>query len=182
MHPLEKFQYCPRCGSPHFEKDSVKSRHCLDCGLEYFMNASSANVALILNGRGELLVERRKKAPAQGMLDLPGGFADIGETAEEGVCREVKEETGMTVTRADYLFSLPNRYEYSGIIIPTLDLFFLCTVEDTSMLAAADDAAEVMWIPCDEIRPELFGLDSVRQGVMRFVRDRTSRCPSGRNT
>ena len=63
---------------------------------------------LILNERDELLVCRRAKEPAKGTLDLPGGFIDMTETGEEGVAREVREETGMKVAKAEYLFSLPN--------------------------------------------------------------------------
>ena len=59
------------------------TRKCENCGFEYFMNPSAANVAFIVNENDELLVERRKNEPAKGMLDLPGGFTDIGETAEE---------------------------------------------------------------------------------------------------
>jgi len=66
----------------------------------YYMNPSAATAAFILNGKGELLVERRKREPAKGTLDLPGGFADFDETAEEGVAREVLEETGLEGTAA----------------------------------------------------------------------------------
>ena len=52
------------------------------------MNPSSACVAVIVKD-GALLAVRRKYPPAEGTLDLPGGFADIGETAEESVSREL---------------------------------------------------------------------------------------------
>ena len=127
-HPLSQFRYCPKCGSEHFDIHNEKSKQCKDCGFVYYFNPSSASVALILNKQNELLVCRRAKEPAKGTLDLPGGFIDMAETGEEGVAREVKEETGMTVTQAEYLFSLPNIYIYSGFPVHTLDMFFRCTV------------------------------------------------------
>ena len=169
MHPLEKFEYCPLCGSHHFETNGATSKKCENCGFEYFMNPSASNVAIIKNVKGEILVERRKQEPAKGMLDLPGGFAQIGETSEEGVCREVMEETGLKVISAQYLFSLPNVYRYSGIDIHTLDMFYLCEVEDDSALAAGDDAAECMWIKPEDIHTEQFGLRSVRWGLIKFL-------------
>ena len=129
-HPLAQFKFCPKCGSPRFEVHNGKSKHCADCGFTYYFNPSSATVALIQNGRGELLVCRRGKEPAKGTLDLPGGFVDMFETGEEGVIREVKEETGLDVQRTQYLFSLPNLYLYSGFLVHTLDMFFRCTVAD----------------------------------------------------
>lgn len=170
MHPLDKFRYCPVCGSAHFEENNEKSKRCAQCGFTYYFNSSAATVAFILNSRGELLVCRRAKEPAKGTLDLPGGFIDMYETGEEGVSREVREETGLTVTRAQYLFSLPNTYLYSGFLVHTLDQFFLCSVEDDTELAALDDVAESRWIPLAEVNPALFGLDSVRQGVERFLK------------
>lgn len=157
------------CGSHHFVENSKASKKCENCGFEFFMNPSSANVAIITNSKGEILVERRRNEPAKGTLDLPGGFADMGETVETGVAREVKEETGLTVTAMDYLFSQPNRYLYSGIDIPTLDLFFRCRVDDISTLAAGDDAAETLWLAPDEIHPDDFGLTSIREGVKRII-------------
>ncbi|MCI1282313.1 MAG: NUDIX domain-containing protein [Prevotella sp.] len=169
MNILEKFKYCPICGSSHFEQNSEKSKLCRNCGFEYFANPSSANVAFILNDKDELLVATRKREPAKGTLDIPGGFADVDETSEQGVIREVKEETGLEVTKAHYLFSFPNKYRYSGVDIPTLDMFYHCEVKDLSVLKAADDAANLTWIPLKDIHTELFGLRSVRQGLLLFI-------------
>ena len=171
MHPLELFKYCPKCGSPHFEVNNEKSKRCADCGFVYYFNSSAATVAFILNDKNELLVCRRGKEPAKGTLDLSGGFIDMYETGEEGVAREVLEETGLQVEEAVYQFSLPNTYLYSGFLVHTLDLFFLCKVKDTSRIKEMDDVAESFWLPLDEVNPEEFGLDSVREGVRRFLKE-----------
>lgn len=171
MHPLELFRYCPECGSPHFEVNNEKSKRCADCGFVYYFNSSAATVAFILNTKGELLVCRRGKEPAKGTLDLSGGFVDRFETGEEGVAREVREETGLLVEQAVYLFSLPNTYLYSGFLVHTLDQFFLCKVKDTERIEAMDDVADSFWVPLDKVDPEAFGLDSVREGVRRFLKE-----------
>ena len=51
MNLLEKFEYCPVCGSSHFEKDTQKSKKCSNCGFEYFMNPAAAVVAFITKTR-----------------------------------------------------------------------------------------------------------------------------------
>lgn len=102
-HPLERFGYCPICGSSEFQENSEKSKKCRKCGFEFFMNPSAATAAFIVDEQGRVLVVRRSKEPAKGTFDLPGGFCDIGETSEEGVMREVKEETGLTVTSVKFL-------------------------------------------------------------------------------
>ena len=65
------------------------------CGFVYYFNSSAATAIFITNRVGELLVVRRAKEPAKGTFDLPGGFVDMYETAEEAIIREVKEETGL---------------------------------------------------------------------------------------
>ena len=46
---------------------------------------------------GKILVVRRARPPAHGLLTLPGGVVEVGETLVEAVAREVREETGMIV-------------------------------------------------------------------------------------
>ena len=167
-HPLARFHRCPMCGSAKFNAYDTKSKRCNDCGLVYYMNPSAATAAFIINSRGELLVVRRAKEPAKGTLDLPGGFVDIGETAEEGIVREIREETGLEVTECKYLFSRPNIYPYAGIDVHTLDMLFECKVNNEAEARAEDDAAELMWIPIEKINPEEFGLASIRKAIEIF--------------
>lgn len=164
-HPLDIFRHCPVCGKEGFAINNVKSKRCEGCGFVLYFNAISATVAVIMNEKDEILVARRAKDPAKGTLDLPGGFADSMETAEEAVTREVLEESGLRVTETKYLFSLPNKYLYSGFEEHTLDMFFLCRVESGDCPVANDDVEELAWMSLDDIRPELFGLQSIRRGI-----------------
>ena len=171
-HPLEKFKYCPVCGSSHFEVNNFKSKKCQDCGFTYYGNPCSATAAFIVNDKQEMLVVRRAKEPAKGTLDLPGGFVDMGETVEQGMRREIKEETGLDIEEIQYLFSSPNVYLYSGMGVHTLDMDFLVPVhDDVPAIKAADDAAEALWIPITEVNPDEFGLTSIRNAVIRFLKE-----------
>jgi ADP-ribose pyrophosphatase YjhB (NUDIX family) len=164
-HILEYFHNCPHCGSVRFEINNEKSKLCADCGFCYFLNPSAAVAAFILNEKGELLVCVRAKEPQKGTLDFPGGFVDCNETAEQTVAREIKEELNLDVEDIRYQFSLPNVYRYSGLDIPTLDLFFMCTVSDFSSLKVADDVSEARFVAVDKLNPAEFGLDSMRRAV-----------------
>lgn len=172
QHPFAQFQHCPKCGSAHFRVNNEKSKKCENCGFVYYFNPSAATVALIVNEQDELLVCRRAKEPAKDTLDLPGGFIDMNETGEEGVAREVLEETGLRVKDTSYLFSLPNTYVYSGFTVHTLDLFFLCTVEDMSHFTAMDDVADSFFLPLTELQPDDFGLNSICEGLKKFLSGR----------
>ena len=171
QHPLELFHFCPKCGSSEFEIHNALSKHCANCGFTYYQNPRASTAAFILNGKGELLVARRAKDPAKGTLDLPGGFVDNYENAEQGMVREIEEETGLKVEadKVQYMFSIPNIYRYSGMDIHTLDLFFLCRVAEDAGVKAADDAAELTWLPLREVYVERFGLRSIREAVHRFL-------------
>jgi NADH pyrophosphatase NudC (nudix superfamily) len=169
MHFSALFTHCPACGSDKFSQNNIKSKRCESCGFVFYMNPSAAVACFILNTSGQLLVCRRGKNPEKGTLDLPGGFVDDNETAEEAVKREIGEELQATVIESKYLFSLPNQYEYSGLLIPTLDMFFACKLEDTNNLHASDDVADCFFVPLDELDPELFGLKSIKKAIARFL-------------
>ena len=173
-HPLEKFRFCPVCGSAHFVENNFKSKRCEDCGFVYYANICAATAAFIMNDRNELLVVRRAKEPAKGTLDLPGGFCDMYETVEEGMRREIQEETGLEVDAIEYLFSSPNVYMYSGLGVHTVDMDFLIRVHGDvdaikAQVHAADDAAAAVWLPLDKVNPVDFGLTSIRNAVIRFL-------------
>lgn len=169
MHPLHLFHYCPKCGSNRFSEHNFKAYKCAECQFVYYFNPSAATVALIFNDKGELLVTRRAHDPAKGTLDLPGGFIDMHESAEEGVIREVEEETGLKVTDTRFLFSLPNLYLYSGFTVHTVDLFFLCTVNDCSTLEAHDDVAESFFVRPEKLDAKEFGLHSVSKAMEKIL-------------
>lgn len=168
QHPLYQFKYCPKCGSDHFVDNNFKSKRCEACGFIYYFNPSSATVAVIINNNNEIMVATRANEPAKGTYDLPGGFVDMDETAEEAVIREVKEETGLEVLSVRYLFSIPNLYMYSDFQVETTDLFFLCKVKDYPQFSAHDDVAELKFIPIMDLDPALFGLHSVKQGIKKI--------------
>jgi len=164
------FKYCPVCGSAGFVRNNFKSKKCNSCGFIYYLNPSSAAAAFILNEKNELLVCRRAAAPAKGTLDLPGGFIDPNETAEDGIAREIKEEVGVVATNIRYLFSLPNRYEYKGLTVPTTDMFFTAKLLNYNSIHAADDVSECFFIAKNKINPADFGLQSVRKAVEMFLK------------
>lgn len=168
-HPLAHFWNCPVCGSSKWVVNNEKSKRCLDCGFVYYGNMSAAVAVFILNEREELLVCRRKKEPAAGTLDLPGGFVDIGETAEDAAIREIREELGLLVTDLSYFSSIPNEYIYSDMVIHTLDLLFIGQVADFSQMVAADDVAEAFFMPLNTISPDDFGLHSIKKGIIAFL-------------
>ena len=171
-HPLDRFRFCPACGSQAFRVNNFKSKHCDDCGFTYYANPCSATAAFIFNDRGDLLVARRAKDPAKGTLDLVGGFVDMDETAEQGMAREIEEETGLRTGNFKYLFSIPNHYRYSDMTIHTLDMFYEVHVANDVHPIADDDAAELMWMPLQQVRPDLFGLQSISMAVGRYLREK----------
>jgi NADH pyrophosphatase NudC (nudix superfamily) len=172
MRFVDKFKYCPSCGSCHFEENDFKSKRCAECGFTYFFNAAAAVVSIITNERGEMLVCRRACEPARGTLDLVGGFVDpSGETLEEAMVREIKEETGLDIqtTQLRYLFSLPNTYLYSDLTVHTIDAFFYVEVDSSSVITPHDDVAECWWLSPDNLNPADIGLDSIRNGVVKYL-------------
>jgi ADP-ribose pyrophosphatase YjhB (NUDIX family) len=169
QHPLQSFKYCPKCGSRRFVENNFKSKKCEDCGFIYYFNSSASTAAFITNKEGKLLLVRRGKEPAKNTLDLPGGFVDMYETAEEAIIREIREETGLIVKNPVYLFSLPNIYVYSGFEVHTTDLFYKCETDEFTSLRAGDDAVELYFLDRKDILPEKFGLTSIRQAVEIYL-------------
>lgn len=172
MHFSQLFKYCPVCGSKEFTDNNFKSKKCNNCGFVFYINASASVAAFIVNEDNELLVCVRGREPEKGTWDLPGGFVDDNETAEEAVAREIKEELHLTVLSVSYLFSVPNKYEYSGLTTPTLDLFYDVKIKAFNELKADDDVETVMFLPFSEVKQGKFGLASIKKAIKRYLENK----------
>jgi NADH pyrophosphatase NudC (nudix superfamily) len=168
-YPERILKYCPRC-SGHFTPQHDFSFICSDCGMHFFSNACAAVCALILDSEGKLLVTIRGKDPKKGMLDLPGGFVDPLETIEDALKRELMEELGVDVTDMKYLCSYPNLYVYSGLTYFTIDLAFICRVEDISTIKPADDVEDAFFIYPDKIDLNEIAFVSIRNIISFFIK------------
>ncbi|NLO71771.1 MAG: NUDIX domain-containing protein [Porphyromonadaceae bacterium] len=169
MNFFSKFKFCPSCGSSKFIQNNEKSKRCEECDFIYYINPSAATASFIRNSSGELLVCRRAHEPEKGTLDLPGGFADLDETIEQCAIREITEEIGVKPISINFLFTLPNEYLYSGLIVPTMDVFFEAKLDDNAQIQANDDVEECFFLPIREVNPALFGMKSVRKAVKIYI-------------
>jgi mutator protein MutT len=164
------FKYCPKCGAAALRTAGQKLLRCEVCGFELYLNVAAAVAGVIVDEQGRMVVLVRGKEPGKGQWDLPGGFVDPGETAEEALRREVREEIGLEVTGMSYLGSWPNVYEYMGVRYRTLDLGFVCEVTEASHAKPmADEIAEVLFLHRGEIDLERFAFRSVGTIVGKYL-------------
>lgn len=174
---LDKFRFCPVCGSQNFNDHDFKSRRCADCGFTFYFNAAAACAVIITNEQGQLLVARRAEEPQKGTLDLIGGFVDPGESSDQAVIREIREETGIDIlplinsgqAGLRFLFSIPSTYLYSGLTIHSCDAFYHVQIPSDTTVKPDDDVAECFWLNPADINPDLFGLTSIRTAVRRYI-------------
>jgi ADP-ribose pyrophosphatase YjhB (NUDIX family) len=150
IHPTV-LKFCPRCGSPEFAAKAAHHHVCAACAFEWFINPAVAAACFVFDDRNQVLLIRRQKDPGKGLLAPPGGFLDSGETAEAGVRREVREETGLDLEAVTYLCSQPNTYSYGGYNYNVLDIFFVARVPAFSGLVLGDDVSGLVVLPAAEI-------------------------------
>lgn len=167
-HPGKVIKFCPKCGCDKFHFDGTKAFKCEQCGLHFFINASAAVAAIIVNDKGEVLLTRRAFDPCKGMLDLPGGFVDAGEPAEQAVHREIKEELNLEIEQMEYLASFPNEYVFSNYSVFTTDFGYLCRVKSFDNIYAEDDISGYEFVSKDELNYDEISSDSIRQIVKYY--------------
>ena len=99
--------FCPKCGCQTLLSVSQKECRC-DCGFHFFQNVAAA-VMVAICWQDEVLVAVRARNPGKGLLDLPGGFVDPGESLEVALRRELQEELrfDMAVSHAVILVRSP---------------------------------------------------------------------------
>lgn len=95
-------RFCASCGTP-LERSSGISRRCPHCRREYWPAMSPAVIVLVKRGEEALLVHARNFAGP--FYALVAGFVETGETLEECVAREIREETSLEVKDIRYFGS-----------------------------------------------------------------------------
>jgi len=119
---------------------------------------------VIIRDKSILLI-KRKNQPFKGMWALPGGFVEYGETVEEAILREVKEETGMDakIRRLLGVYSRPDRDPRGHVI----SIVFLLDAE--GKLIAGDDAGDVRFFRIDNLPSLAFDHgEIIRDAIQTF--------------
>lgn len=108
MPDAPQWRYCPRCASTLVDRvlDGAPRRACPACGFVYWPQPRPAAAAVVADPARRILLVRRRYPPQVGGWCLPGGLADVGETAEAAATREVREETGVEVALDRHLATL----------------------------------------------------------------------------
>jgi NAD+ diphosphatase len=100
-------RHCGRCGVATHIEHAGHRRRCPNCGLVHFPRTDPAVTMLVQHKDGDrALLSRRHGAPEHRWSAL-AGFVEPGETPEEAVIREAREETGIQVTAVEYVTSQP---------------------------------------------------------------------------
>jgi len=107
-------RYCGRCASPTDPAPGERARRCPTCGLLAFPRLAPAVIALIERD-GEALLARGRAFPMP-MYSCIAGFVEPGETLEQAVHREVREEVGVALAEVRYVSSQPWPFPHSLMV------------------------------------------------------------------
>jgi NAD+ diphosphatase len=164
----EVFQYCPKCGQKSLSSPEEKLIECAQCDFHFYRNPAVATAAIIADPGGKVLLIRRAKEPSKGKLGMPGGFVDIGETAEDGLRREVKEEVCLELQEIAFLMSYPNQYFFRGIMYPTVDFFFTASVDSFDPAKALSEVEGLVIREPKQVNPDELAFESMRQAMRLY--------------
>ncbi len=142
---MRKYDFCPYCGGKivleDINHDSRPREVCTACRWVFYRNSMPCVGGLVTDGDRVLLV-RRAREPFKGYWDIPGGFLEAGEHPQDGVAREVVEETGLVVKPVEILGIFMDKYGKEGE--DTLNIHYVAQVISGEE-SAGSDATELKW-------------------------------------
>jgi NAD+ diphosphatase len=104
-------QYCGACGGKTVWAVTERAKTCPLCGQVTYPPVSPAGIVLVKREDSVLLARSPRFPP--GVYSIIAGFVEAGESIEQAVCREVKEETGIHIKNLEYFGSQPWPFPHS---------------------------------------------------------------------
>jgi len=130
-------QYCGHCATPTMQMPQDRSKRCPTCGLVNYPRLSPAIIVLVSRGEEVLLARAPRFAPT--MYSVLAGFVEPGESLEETVAREVREEVGVEIKDIRYFGSQPWPFPNS------LMIGFTATYASGEIVIDPREIAEAAW-------------------------------------
>lgn len=153
--------FCAQCGE-RLEPRFIEGRSrlcCPRCKSVTYENPIPATAAIVIDPERGLLLVRRSVEPGKGLWCLPGGFMEIGETPEQGVLRELQEETGLSGKIDRFIgIEMSKSPFYESVLVAG---YIVGSLKGT--MRAGDDAEEARFFPGDRL-PEI-----AFQSHLRFI-------------
>ena len=112
-------QFCGRCGTPTRNRAQERAKECPACGHVVFPRVSPAMMVLVTRGR-QLLLARANRFP-RAMYSALAGFVEPGESIEDCIHREVREEVGIDVDGLRYFASQSWAFPHSLMVAYTAE-------------------------------------------------------------
>jgi NAD+ diphosphatase len=136
-------QFCGQCGHPTEDKSEERAKICPACGLVNYPRLSPAVIMAVVKGDRLLLASNKRFK--SGFYSVLAGFVEPGETLEECVAREIKEEVGISVKNIRYFGSQPWPFPNS------LMVGFLADYAGGEIKADPSEIADAAWYTADNL-------------------------------
>jgi NAD+ diphosphatase len=138
-----RHRFCPNCGTPCQAVDAGWRRDCPACGTQHFPRTDPVVIMLAIDGERCLLGRSPRFAP--GMWSCLAGFVEPGETLEEAVRRETREEAGIVCGRVAYFASQPWPFPMS------LMIGCFAAAVSTEITVDRSELEDARWFSRDEV-------------------------------
>jgi NAD+ diphosphatase len=160
LHLLDwskKTHFCGRCGNPMADRTDLLAKECTVCKHVAFPRISPAVIVLVEQENKVLLA--RSPRFKDSFYSVLAGFAEPGETLEQTVAREVREETGIAVQNIRYFGSQPWPFPDS------LMIGFTAQYAGGEIRVDGAEILEARWFPFDQL-PKIPGKISIARELI----------------
>lgn len=163
-------QYCATCGAKLIIDEKQMAKDCPTCKKQFFPRIEPCVIVLIYKDDKILLA--RHKQRNQNIYTCIAGFIEIGESAEQAVEREVKEETNIEIKNLQY-------FKSQGWPFPDQLMFaYFAEYKSGEIKVQEDELYEAEWFSCDNL-PSFPRPGSVAHKLItEFVNNKSNRKPT----